>query len=209
METVKIAVLASGGGSNLQALIDAQADSAFNGEIALVVSNRKAAFALERAKKAGIATHYLSSKSFPTAAAFDDALLTVLAAHEIDFIVLAGYLKVLSAKVLQSYPNKIINIHPSLLPAFGGDGFYGMRVHHAVHQSGAKLSGATVHFVTEGIDAGPIILQKAIRLEPDWGPEDIQAAVLKLEHPLLVEAVKLYCENRLEITDNKVLIREF
>ena len=207
MRALKIAVLASGGGTNLQALIDAQNAGKINGTIALVISNRKNAYALERARLANIACEHISAKSFPDPIDYDKALLARLKAHQIDLIVLAGYLKILSPVLIQAYQHKIINIHPSLLPAFGGDGFYGIHVHNAVYQSGAKVSGATVHFVTEGIDAGPIILQKAIPLEQNWQATDIQAAVLKIEHPLLVEAVSLFCDNRLEIKENRVYIQ--
>ena len=207
MRTLRIAVLASGNGSNLQALIDAQAQGGFKGEIVLVFSNRKKAFALERARQAGIEALSLSIKDFESAEAFDEALVSLLKARDIDLIVEAGYLRILTRKVFDAYAQRIINIHPSLLPAFGGDGFYGMHVHQAVFDSGAKVSGATVHFVTETVDGGPIILQHAIPLDQTWQPEDIQAAVLKLEHPLLVKAVKLYCDNRLDIIENRVTIR--
>jgi len=207
LRALKIAVLASGGGTNLQALIDAQKAGKINGSIELLISNRKNAYALERARLANIACEYLSAKNYPDPIAYDKALLDRLKAHRIDLIVLAGYLKILSPVLFEHYENKIINIHPSLLPAFGGDGFYGIHVHEAVYQSGAKVSGATVHFVTEGIDSGPIILQEAIALEQNWQPAEIQAAVLEIEHPLLVKAVSLYCDNRLEIIDNRVYIR--
>ena len=207
MRPLRIAVLASGNGSNLQALIDAQAQGGFNGEIVVVFSNRQKAYALERARKAGIEALSLSIKNYESAEAFDEALVSILKERDIDLIVEAGYLRILTHKVFDAYAQQIINIHPSLLPAFGGDGFYGMHVHQAVFDSGAKVSGATVHFVTETVDGGPIILQKAIPLEQDWQPEDIQAAVLQLEHPLLVEAVKLYCDNKLEIIENRVIVR--
>lgn len=206
MRTLNIAVLASGNGSNLQALIDAQTLGIFKGKIVLVFSNRKKAYALERARQAGIEALHLSIKGFNSAEAFDEALVAILKARQIDLIVEAGYLRILTHKVIDAYAQRIINIHPSLLPAFGGDGFYGIHVHQAVFDSGAKVSGATVHFVTETVDGGPIILQQAIPLEQDWQPEDIQAAVLKLEHPLLVEAVRLFCDNNLEIIDNRVYI---
>ena len=207
MRPIRIAVLASGNGSNLQALIDAQVQGGFNGEIGLVFSNRKKAYALERARQAGIEALHLSIKDFESAEAFDAALLDLLKARAIDLIVEAGYLRILSSIVCDAYAKRIINIHPALLPAFGGDGFYGMHVHQAVYDSGVKYSGATVHFVTETIDGGPIILQHAIPLDQDWQPEDIQAAVLKIEHPLVVQAVKLYCDNKLEIIENRVYIR--
>lgn len=206
MRTLNIAVLASGNGSNLQALIDAQTLGIFMGKIVLVFSNRKKAYALERARQAGIEALHLSIKDFNSAEAFDEALVAILKARQIDLIVEAGYLRILTHKVIEAYAQRIINIHPSLLPAFGGDGFYGIHVHQAVFDSGARVSGATVHFVTETVDGGPIILQQAIPLEQDWQPEDIQAAVLKLEHPLLVEAVRLFCDNNLEIIDNRVYI---
>ncbi len=207
MRPIRIAVLASGNGSNLQALIDAQAQGGFNGEISLVFSNRKKAYALERARQAGIEALHLSIRDFESAEAFDAALLDLLKTRAIDLIVEAGYLRILSSTVCDAYAKRIINIHPALLPAFGGDGYYGMHVHQAVYDSGVKYSGATVHFVTETVDGGPIILQHAIPLDQHWQPEDIQAAVLKIEHPLLVQAVKLYCDNKLEIIENRVYIR--
>lgn len=207
MRPVKIAVLVSGSGTNLQTLIDAQANHALKGEIVLVISNRKSAFALERAKNTGIKALHLSRKSFESDQAFDSFLLKTLQNHAIELIVLAGYLRILSPELTRAYPNRIINIHPSLLPDFGGEGFYGMHVHQAVHASGARKSGATVHFVNEGIDTGPIILQKEIPLEPNWTPEDIQAAVLKIEHQLLPKAVSLICEQIIQSTKNQNLSR--
>jgi len=204
LRPVRIAVLASGGGTNLQALIDKQHEGYFNGTIELVVSNIKAAYALERARQNGICAVSISKKDFTSSEAFDEQLLGLLAEHRIDLIVLAGYLRILTPVLTSAYKNRIINIHPALLPAFGGDGYYGMRVHEAVYAAGVKVSGATVHFVDEGVDSGLIILQHAIPLEDSWQPAEIQAAVLKVEHELLPLAVKLYCDGKLQIKENRV-----
>ncbi|HMN13541.1 MAG TPA: phosphoribosylglycinamide formyltransferase, partial [Bellilinea sp.] len=166
--------------------------------------NIKAAYALERARQNGIEAISLSKKDYDSSEAFDEKLIAILAEHRSDLIVLAGYLRILTPKLIAAYKNRILNIHPSLLPAFGGDGFYGMRVHEAVYAAGVKVSGATVHFVDEGIDSGLIVLQKAIPLGEHWLPEEIQAAVLKVEHELLPEAVKLFCERSIEIKGNRV-----
>lgn len=194
----KIGVLISGGGSNLQSLIDAE-DLA--GDISLVVSNRKDAYGLTRAKNAGIEAVFLEQGED-----YDSRLLRLVLDREIDLLVLAGYLRVLDPELVEEYRGRIINIHPSLIPSFCGKGYYGMNVHREVYRRGVKLSGCTVHFVDEGTDTGPIILQKAVAIDFSDGPDDIQKKVLVKEHEALVEAVRLYCLDRLTIKDARVKI---
>ena len=198
----KIGVLISGGGSNLQALIDKQDE--INGEISLVLSNRKDAYGLERAKKAGIKAKYLKGSLED----YDKRLLEILEEEKIDLIVLAGYLKILDKELVEKFEGRIINIHPSLIPSFSGDGYYGMKVHKGVYERGLKLSGATVHFVDEGTDTGPIIIQEAVELNFNDKPEDIQKKVLEIEHRILPRAVALFCQDRLEIRGKRVRILE-
>lgn len=178
---LKIAVLVSGGGTNLQSLIDASLEGYFNSEITLVLSNKSDAYGLERASKAKIPNFVIKN---------DDEILDFLEKYSIDLVVLAGYLKILGKDFLEKYKNKIINIHPSLLPKFGGKGMYGLNVHKSVYHAGEKESGATVHYVTEEVDGGQIILQKAIDISSCKSPEEIQENILKIEHEILKEAVK-------------------
>lgn len=195
----KIGVLISGGGTNLQALIDAVEAGTIDGEIAVVISNRSDAYGLERARTHGIPA---------VVAKGEEETLEALATHQVYWVVLAGYLKVLSPAFVRTYPNRIINIHPSLIPAFCGDGYYGMRVHEAVYEKGAKVSGATTHFVDEGTDTGPIIRQHAVALEDDDPPEIIQKKVLAVEHGLLVATVADAVKGRLEVKKHRVRRRK-
>ena len=195
---VRIAVLISGSGTNLQSLIDAYLNKEINGEIALVVSNRKKAYGLERAKNAGIKAMHIKD---------EDLLIETLKEEKIDLIVLAGYLAIVSDKLINLYENKIINIHPSLIPSFCGSGFYGIHVHEHAFNRGVKVSGATVHFVSNVVDGGPIILQRAIDISDCKSPEEIQLKILyNIEHKILVEAVKLYCDNKLKVENERVTI---
>lgn len=195
---VKIAVLISGSGTNLQSLIDAYLNKEINGEITLVVSNRKNAYGLERAKNANIKALYIKDENI---------LIETLKEEKIDLIVLAGYLAIVSDKLINLFPNKIINIHPSLIPSFCGSGFYGIHVHEHAFNRGVKVSGATVHFVSNVVDGGPIILQRSIDISDCNSPEDIQSKILyNIEHKILVEAVKLYCDNKLKIENERVTI---
>ena len=190
---VRIAVLISGSGTNLQSLIDAYLNKEINGEIALVVSNRKKAYGLERAKNAGIKAMHIKD---------EDLLIETLKENRIDLIVLAGYLAIVSDKLINLYENKIITIHPSLIPSFCGSGFYGIHVHEHAFNRGVKVSGATVHFVSNVVDGGPIILQRAIDISDCNSPEEIQEKILyNIEHKILVEAVKLYCDNKIKKID--------
>ncbi|NLW52599.1 MAG: phosphoribosylglycinamide formyltransferase [Tissierellia bacterium] len=207
MSSIKIAVLVSGSGSNLQSLIDKQGKD-FNGEISLVISNIKDAYALERARNHGIKAQYISRKYYTNPREFDQRLLEILLENEIDLVVLAGYLKIITDVLVDRFENRIINIHPSLLPSFGGKGYYGIKVHEAVLERGCKVSGATVHFVDNGADTGPIICQESLNIDQKWDANELQKQVLKIEHEILPKAVKLFCEDRLVVENNRVYIKE-
>jgi len=189
----RIAVLVSGGGTNLQALIDAQKSGVLtSGAIVLVVSNREDAYALKRAEQAGIEGVLLTRKGCGSQAAFEQALIETLEAHHIDLIVLAGFMSILSAEFTSRYPNRILNIHPSLIPSFCGKGYYGLRVHEAALQYGVKVTGATVHFVNEIPDGGRILLQKAVSIQPGDTPESLQRRVMEeAEWVILPQAVEI------------------
>ncbi len=199
MSKAKIAVLVSGGGTNLQALIDAQGRGEIpHGEIVLVISNKEGAYALERAAKAGIPAVVITKAACGDQESFEDALLAQLAACEIDLIVLAGFLTVLSERFVKRYPERIINVHPSLIPSFCGDGFYGLRVHEAALEKGVKVTGATVHFVNEIPDGGEIILQKAVEIKEGDTPEILQRRVMEeAEWKLLPAAAESFCKEPL------------
>lgn len=195
----RIAVFVSGGGTDLQSIIDYEkAGKLTNGHIELVISNRKKAYGLERARLAGIEAIHEKNQ---------DQILEILAERKIDLVVLAGYLAILSERFVKSYEHRIINIHPSLIPSFCGGGMYGLHVHEAALQRGVKVSGATVHFVNEITDGGPIILQEAVPVLDDDTPESLQARILEVEHRILPHAVSLYCNNKLEIINGKVRVK--
>ena len=190
----KIAVLVSGGGTNLQALIDAQGNVIHSGKIALVISNVAGAYALERAKKAGIPTETVIKKECGSQVAFEDRLIDLLEQHAIDVIVLAGFMTILTEHFTGRYPNRILNVHPSLIPSFCGEGFYGLRVHQAALDYGVKVTGATVHFVNEVCDGGRIIAQKAVPVLEGDTPEILQRRVMEqAEWILLPQAVEIVC----------------
>ena len=197
---IKIAVLVSGGGTNLQALIDAwKSGQIEGGEISLVISSVEGAYALERAKKAGIKTITIERKKYADVSLFDQALADALCENSIDLVVLAGFLSVVGRKVLKSFENKIINVHPALIPSFCGNGFYGLKVHKAALEKGVKITGATVHFVNEVVDGGKIILQKAVEVLPDDTPETLQQRVMReAEWTLLPKAVAMYCRGEIK-----------
>jgi phosphoribosylglycinamide formyltransferase-1 len=206
----RIAVLVSGGGTNLQALIDAQSRGEIvNGEISAVISSSPEAYALERAKKANIPGYVLARKDYPTPQEMTVALTKKLQALHIDLVVMAGFMTILTEELFQAYPNAILNIHPSLIPSFCGKGCYGLHVHEKALSYGVKLSGATVHFVTEECDAGPIVLQKAVEVLPDDTPEKLQRRIMEqCEWKLLPQAVSLFCQDRLRVEGRKVRILE-
>ena len=193
---VKIGVLVSGGGTNLQALLDAQARGELGpGEIALVVSNRKAAYALERARNAGVKTAVLSKVMEPDPAKYDEKLCGILAENGVEMLALAGFLGIVGEKVLAAYPERIVNIHPAMIPSFCGKGFYGLRVHEAVLARGCKVTGATAHLVTAGVDEGPILLQKAVEVREGDTPEILQRRVMEqAEWEILPRAVRKIAE---------------
>ena len=197
---VRIAVFVSGGGTNLQSLIDSVNNGYINGEIVLVVSNRLKAYGLERARNASIKAECIKD---------EELLIKRLQEEKVDLIVLAGYLAIISERLIELYKNKIINIHPSLIPSFAGPGYYGIHVHEKAFERGVKVSGATVHFVSSEVDGGPIILQRAIDISSAKSPEEIQQIVLvNIEHKLLPEAVKLYCEGKIKVINERVIIEE-
>ncbi|MDO5401218.1 MAG: phosphoribosylglycinamide formyltransferase [Eubacteriales bacterium] len=190
----KIAVLVSGGGTNLQALIDAQGSTLVSGEIALVVSNNPGAYALERARNAGIATAVVTKKQCGSQAAFEEKLKEILAEHGIEVIILAGFMTILTESFTAAYPRRILNVHPSLIPAFCGEGYYGLRVHEEALRYGVKVTGATVHFVNEIPDGGEIIAQKAVYIQPGDTPEVLQKRVMEqAEWVLLPQAAEKVC----------------
>jgi phosphoribosylglycinamide formyltransferase-1 len=197
----KIAVLVSGGGTNLQALIDSQhAGQLVGGEIAAVISSDPTAYALERAAKANIPSYVISRKSYPSNRAMTMALTEKLQELEIDLVVLAGFMTILTAEIVQAFPNAIINIPPALIPSFCGPGCYGLHVHEKALEYGVKLSGATVHFVSEECDGGPIIVQKAVDVLPDDTPEVLQRRIMEqCEWKILPWAVSMFCQNKLQV----------
>lgn len=205
---MNIAVFVSGGGTNLQALIDAQNRGEIkNGKITFVIASNDGAYALERAKKAGIPTAVVSRKSYSSKEEYDKAILAKLDGKNIDLIVLAGFLSILGKELVEKYANKIINIHPSLIPLFCGDGFYGKKVHTAVLASGMKVTGATAHFVNEITDGGAIILQKAVPIEQGDNEDILQYRVMRqAEWEILPKSVSLFCEGRIKINGNKTEI---
>ena len=206
MPRVKIGVLISGSGTNLQSVIDNIESGNINGSLQVVISNREDAYGLKRARKHGIEAVYIDSKHYDSAEKYNEAVMAELKRCDVELIVLAGYLKILSKKFTESYKNRIINIHPSLIPSFCGKGYYGLKVHEAVISYGAKVSGATVHFVDENADTGPIILQEALKVNDDDTAETLQQRVLEIEHRILPLAVKYYCDRSLCINGRRVTI---
>ena len=207
---VKIGVLVSGGGTNLQKLIDAERAGAIkNGTLRVVIASKPDAYALERAKNAGIEAVALCRKDYPDVDTYSQALVDALKERGIELVVLAGFLTITGDCFIEAFPNRIINVHPALLPAFGGKGYYGLHVHEAVLQRGAKVTGATVHFVNEVCDGGPIILQKAVEVRPGDTPETLQRRVMEeAEWQLLPKAVSLFCEGKLQIENEIVTVKE-
>lgn len=207
---LKLAVLVSGGGTNLQALIDAvEAGTVTNARITAVISNNPGAYALTRAKEHGILAFCISPKEYESREAFNEAFLERLNALEVDLVVLAGFLVVLPERMIKQYKNRIINIHPSLIPSFCGKGYYGLRVHEQALKRGVKITGATVHFVDEGTDTGPIILQKAVEVRRQDTPETLQRRVMEqAEWQILPEAVDLIANGRVTVRDGQVIIED-
>jgi phosphoribosylglycinamide formyltransferase-1 len=207
MKKLNLAVLCSGGGTNLQALIDAIERGELLAEIKIVISNNSKAFALERARNHNIAALHLSHKQFTTPEEFNQRLLEVLKENQIDMVILAGYMKILSPVIIRAYKNRILNIHPALLPHFGGPGMYGIHVHEAVIKSRVKITGVTVHIVDEDYDHGAIVIQKPVEVKDDDTPETLAERVLKVEHQTYKEAIQLFAEGRVEVKDNRAYIK--
>ncbi|MCG8606067.1 phosphoribosylglycinamide formyltransferase [bacterium] len=206
MPALKVAVFASGRGSNLHALIAASKNGRLDAEIVLVFSDREDAGALAIAKKEGISAKHLSPKDFNSTEDFDNALIDALHRFEVKFIALAGYLRMISPKIIRAYTGRILNIHPALLPSFGGKGMYGHRVHQAVLDYGCKVSGVTVHLVEEGYDTGPPVLQRCVPVLNDDTAEALASRVLEVEHQIYPEALQLFAQRRVEIQGRKVII---
>jgi len=203
-----IAVFVSGGGTNLQAVIDGiKSEKITNGQISLVLSSKDDVYALTRAKENNIPVEIVRRREYPDENEFSQKILEKMRLYNIDLIILAGFMSVLSEEFIALYNNKILNVHPALIPAFCGKGFYGLKVHEKVLERGVKLSGATVHFVSEITDGGPIILQKAVEVKDGDTPEGLQKRIMtECEQVILAEAVDLFCNDRLDVRENKVYI---
>lgn len=206
----KIAVLVSGGGTNLQALIDSQKRGELgNGEITCVISSNPNAYALQRAEQNGIKTHILVRKNYADISSYSKAMRDLLIAENVDLVVYAGFMTILDENVCDTFQNRMINVHPALIPSFCGKGFYGLYVHEAALKKGVKVSGATVHFVTAECDAGPIILQKAVEVKEGDTPETLQKRIMEeAEWKILPLAVKLFCQDKIKVIDGKTIISE-
>ena len=196
---VKRGVLISGGGTNLQAIIDGCENKSINGEVKVVISNKEEAYGLERARNHKITA--ICEKD-------ENKIIEILKENEVELVILAGYLKIVSPKLVNEYRNKIINIHPSLIPAFCGKGYYGEKVHQGVIDYGAKVTGATVHFVDEGADTGPIIMQKTIEVKQDDDAKKLAERVLEVEHEILTKSISMFCENKLTVNGRRVYIND-
>jgi phosphoribosylglycinamide formyltransferase-1 len=204
----RIAVLVSGGGTNLQALIDAQERGELGGQIVAVISSKAGAYALERGAKAGIPGYVLPRKEFDSNRAMTVALVEMLRGMNIDLVVLAGCMIIFTEELVEAYPNAIMNVHPALIPSFCGLGYYGLRVHEEALKYGVKLSGATVHFVSAECDGGPIIAQKSVEVRPDDTPEILQRRIMEqAEWILLPQAVRAFCEDRITVDGRTVIVK--
>ena len=209
MSTKKIAVLVSGGGTNLQALIDAQKrDELGGGEISVVIASKPGVYALERARLAGIESTVLARRDFESVKDYSRALADLLLGKGVDLVVLAGFLTIIDEQMYEAFPNKILNVHPALIPSFAGKGYYGLHVHEAALEKGVKVSGATVHIVTPECDAGPIVLQKAVNVLEGDTPETLQRRIMEeAEWKILPLAVSLFCQEKISVTGNVVHIK--
>jgi phosphoribosylglycinamide formyltransferase-1 len=203
---IRIGVLASGRGSNLQAIIDACKRGYIPGEVVCVISDKKDAFALERARREGIPAIFLDPSDYPSREDYDKALAQTLKEHNVDLVCLAGFMRILTPPFIEEFRNRIMNIHPALIPSFCGKGMYGLKVHQAVLDFGVKVTGCTVHFVTEEVDLGPIIVQIPVMVREDDTPETLSERVLKREHRAYPLAIKLFAEGRLKIEGRRVRI---
>ncbi|CUT04799.1 phosphoribosylglycinamide formyltransferase-1 [Candidatus Chrysopegis kryptomonas] len=205
---MNIAVFASGRGSNLMAILNAIKEGKLNAKISLVISNNSNAGALEIARANGIDALHISRKQFSSDEEYVQKILNELKSRNVELIVLAGYMKKIPSEIIKEYPNKILNIHPALLPAFGGQGMYGLNVHKAVIESGVKITGVTVHIVDEEYDHGPIVMQRAVEVRDDDTPETLAERVLKVEHEIYPQAIKLFVEGKIKVSGRKVIIKD-
>ena len=207
---LKVAVLVSGGGTNLQAILDAIDEGRItNARVDVVISNNPGAYALERAKGHGIEALCISPKDYESREAFNEAFLAKLDSYQVDLVVLAGFLVVIPEQMIAQYRNRIINIHPSLIPSFCGTGYYGLHVHEAVLKRGVKISGATVHFVDEGTDTGPIIMQKPVEVRPDDTPEVLQRRIMEqAEWQIMPKVIDLIAHDKVHVKDGRVFVEE-
>ncbi len=207
MKHMRIAVLASGRGSNFEAILKNIKSGYLNATIAVVISNKKKAVVLETARENHIPAYFVSGKQFPEQSEFDARIMQILEEHDANFIVLAGYLKIISSLIVRNFKNRILNIHPALLPSFGGKGMYGHFVHEAVLDYGCKVSGVTVHLVDESYDTGPPVLQRCVPVLENDTPETLAARVLKTEHQAFSEALKCFAEDRVRVSGRRVIIK--
>lgn len=210
MSSKNIVVLVSGGGTNLQALIDAQKCGELgNGKITCVISSKEDAYALKRAEENAIKTRVLIRKNYPDIASYSEAMRDALLSENADLVVYAGFMTILDENVCNAFENKMINVHPALIPSFCGKGFYGLHVHESALEKGVKVSGATVHFVTAECDAGPIILQKAVEVKEGDTPESLQKRIMEqAEWKILPKAVQLFCDGKIAVKDGRTVISE-
>lgn len=206
----KLAILVSGGGTNLQCIIDAIENSTItNAEIAVVISSNPDAYALERARKAGIKTEILDRNDDFDREKYTQNVIHILKDFDVDLVIMAGFMTILNSNLIKRFQNRIINIHPSLIPAFSGDGFYGLKPHEAAIERGVKIGGATAHFVNEVVDGGPIILQKSCEIKDGDTPQTLQQRVMtECEQVILPQAINLFCNDKLEVRENKVYIKD-
>ncbi len=202
MAMTRVAVLASGGGTNLQSIIDAAEAGTLGGELAIVISDRPKAYAIERAKKHGIKTALITKAEYPTRDLYDKKLVEVLNENNINLVVLAGFMRIITKPLIEAFPLRIINIHPSLLPAFPG-----LNVQQKAIDYGVKFSGCTVHFIDEGVDTGPIIIQATVPVMDNDTAESLSSRILKEEHRIYPEAIRLFCQGRLEVNGRKVVVK--
>lgn len=207
MPQIKIGILVSGSGTNLQSIINSAESGFINGKIQVVISNKENAYGLQRARNHNIDAVFINEKNYSNIEEYNEAIIKELKSQDVELVVLAGYIKILTNKFIETYSNKIINIHPSLIPSFCGKGYYGLKVHEAAINYGVKLSGATVHFVNEEADNGPIIFQESVSVHYDDTAVTLQERILEVEHKLLPLALKYYCENKIEVVGRKVKIK--
>ncbi|HEY8541794.1 MAG TPA: phosphoribosylglycinamide formyltransferase [Pseudothermotoga sp.] len=208
MNILKVGILASGNGTNLQTIIDKSERKELPVRVVVVISDKPDAYALQRASKHSIPAFVVKPRDFANKISYEQKMIDILKSHDVELVVLAGFMKILSPHFIGAFRNRIINIHPSLIPAFCGKDFYGMKVHQTVIDSGVKITGATVHFVDENVDAGPIIIQKAIEVKDNDTAETIALKVHQIEHQILPEAIRLFAEGKLRIVGRRVFIEE-